>query len=231
MVGTVLQNTVEAIGRYWRALAPVAIALGFLDALVSVLLRAVVPNIDPTAPPGSIDVGAVATRLLFGSLLAFAISLIISAVMFNLVAEADERGTPDVNHAFEVTMARIWSLVGLVLLSTLAVFVGFLLLILPGIWVAVSLAPSIAILFLEERGAVDAFQESFRLVKGSWWPIFGILIIFSIFNAALGAPGAALGGIASFVYQVIASAVVLVIQPMLILYIYRALRAQRPAAT
>ncbi len=228
MVGTVLQNTVAAIGRYWRALAPVALALGFLDALVSVLLRSIAPDVDPTTPPGSIDVGSVATQLLFGSLLAFAISLIISAVMFNLVAEADETGTPDVNRAFEATMGRIWSLVGLVLLSTLAVFVGFLLLILPGIWVAVSLAPSIAVLFLEGRGAVDSFQESFRLVKGSWWPVFGILIIFGIFNGVLGAPGASLDGVAGFAYQVVASAVVLVVQPMIILYIYRALRERRP---
>jgi hypothetical protein len=63
------------------------------------------------------------------------------------------------------------------LFSSLAVLLGFVLLILPGLYVAVALSMAFPALVFERQGPIDALAYSRRLVRGNWWRTNAILVV------------------------------------------------------
>lgn len=229
MVGKVLSRTVGLIRDRWQALAGAALAFGALNELIGLLFQVFnqdalteIQSGDPIDPV-TVDVGAVFVGALFWSMLALIVGLVITAVLLIMVEEADRSGTPDVNAALARSLSRFFPLLGLVLLSTIATMAGFLLLILPGIWMAVSLIPAVAIFFLEDKGPITSFKESIRLVRGSWWSVLGVILLLGVFNLALGFLRLIPGPV-GFLLGVVVSAVALVVQATAVYFTFVELR-------
>ncbi|MET1073066.1 MAG: hypothetical protein ABWY11_10520 [Umezawaea sp.] len=72
---------------------------------------------------------------------------------------------------------RAWRLIGVSLLYPIAVFAGFLLCVVPGIWAAVLFSLTVPALVLEKLPVRRSFKRSQALVRNAWWPTFGILIV------------------------------------------------------
>ena len=93
---------------------------------------------------------------------------------------------PEVGDLF-VPFQRAWlSCVGAGILLTVIIGVGFLLLIVPGVFLAVRLSFVPFLIADEGRGPMDALTESFRRTAGYGWMLFGagllgILIIIAGF--------------------------------------------------
>jgi hypothetical protein len=84
----------------------------------------------------------------------------------------------------EVRSAFGRALIAIFLYLTLYI-VGSVILFLPGIYFAVTLAPILAIVVLEEAGAGDAFSRSFTLIQDNWWSTFGLLVIMGFVYLSL----------------------------------------------
>lgn len=69
-----------------------------------------------------------------------------------------------------VTMALIY----------VGVVAGFLLLILPGIWLGISLSMATPVIAIEESGPIAAIRRSLQLVRGNWWETFGFLALIGL---------------------------------------------------
>lgn len=95
-------------------------------------------------------------------------------------------------------------LVWIIALAIIAVgtSVGFLLLIIPGIWFAIGSSMTAPVIAVEGLGPIAAIKRSFDLVKGSWWPTFGFLLLIGL-----------IGGTASQLIQVVAVPLFLVGSP------------------
>jgi len=74
---------------------------------------------------------------------------------------------------------KFWPLLGLALLLTLGVVVGTILLIVPGVILAMAWSVSFPALVLEDRGVFAAFKRSADLTRGKRWSIF--LLFFLVF--------------------------------------------------
>src|SRR5947208_4379215 len=72
---------------------------------------------------------------------------------------------------------RMWSLIWLGIIVLVFVAVGFVLVILPGIYLLVSLAVAFPVLMLEGKRGFPAVSRSLELVQGRWWVTFGRLIV------------------------------------------------------
>ncbi|HHC09291.1 MAG TPA: hypothetical protein ENK55_11330, partial [Actinobacteria bacterium] len=140
MVSKVLGRTVELIGRRWQRLAPAALALGLLNALLNLLTGAAAER--AVAAPDRLSPG-LAWAILAAFVVAVVVGAATGALMLVLVADADRRGDPDVNDALDLVLRRLGAILGLVVVAFLLIFAGFLLLVLPGVWVAVALVPSL----------------------------------------------------------------------------------------
>lgn len=71
---------------------------------------------------------------------------------------------------------RWWHLISTGLVLSLALGLGFLLLILPGLWLAMRTLFTSVIVVLEDRRNRDAVRRSFALTKGQAWRITGLLL-------------------------------------------------------
>jgi hypothetical protein len=91
---------------------------------------------------------------------------------------------PSIGEAFDAAADRVSAVIATVALYALIVIGGFLLLIVPGIWLSVRLYFGAQVAVVDGVGPAEALRRSSRLVDGRWWSTFGRLllggIIFSI---------------------------------------------------
>lgn len=74
-------------------------------------------------------------------------------------------------------------LLGAYLMAGLGVFIGFLLLIVPGVWLAGSWTMTAPAMALEGKGAVDSLRRSFELVRGRWWHTVGFMLLVGLLGS------------------------------------------------
>lgn len=69
----------------------------------------------------------------------------------------------------------------MMLISGLIIFAGFILLIIPGLYLYARIAPAGAVMIAENRrGPIDVIGRTFALTKGQGWRILGLLLIIVI---------------------------------------------------
>jgi hypothetical protein len=118
----------------------------------------------------------VGTSLALG-LIAFLAQLLSIGAVFRLVLD-DYLGRPvSIGESFSFAAARLFALVWLSILAALLVAIGFLLFILPGIYLLVSFSVAVPVLMVEGRRGFAALARSRRLVGGRWWATFARLIV------------------------------------------------------
>ena len=105
----------------------------------------------------------------------------------------DGRLDASMGELLSVAMPYVGTLILNGIMFGIAVFVGFLALIVPGlilitIWSVVG--PSIVV---ENRGAIEAFGRSRELVRGNGWPVFGAIVIAFVILVAAYIVAAAIG--------------------------------------
>lgn len=69
---------------------------------------------------------------------------------------------------------------GSFIVYSVLIFIGFLLCILPGIYLFVPLTLIFPIIVFQEKSFSEAFTECFKLIKQNWWISFATLVIISI---------------------------------------------------
>lgn len=137
--------------------------------------------------------------------LAWIVQLIGTAVytgfVVKVVQDVRADGTRDnsVGDLMSAAMPAIGPLIVFGILSGIAIGIGFILLIIPGLFLMTIWSVGSPSIVAEGRGPLEAFGRSWELVKGQAWTVFGVLVcVFLIMVAALivaGLIGAAIGGI------------------------------------
>jgi uncharacterized membrane protein len=87
--------------------------------------------------------------------------------------------------AYRVGFHKAWPLFLGGLLYGLAALIGFILLIIPGIYVFISFSLYIQAIVVEDQGPWSTLGRSKKLIKGSWWRVFGIMFIINALIAIL----------------------------------------------
>ena len=85
-----------------------------------------------------------------------------------------------VTEAYRFGFRKTWPLFLGGLLYGLAYLIGLILLIVPGIYCAISFFFFAQAIIIEEQGPWSALGRSRKLVSGSWWRVLGILLLISI---------------------------------------------------
>ena len=147
---------------------------------------------------------ATITSVAVGALLQTPLIIALNAAAVLGAARGEE---PHVGRAFRAAAPRFVAAIGAALLAGIAVLVGFLLLIVPGIYLAVRLYLAAQAAVVDELGAGAAVRRSAELVRGEWWPTFGCLLlaglVFGLIAIAGQIVGAALSNGALFVSAVV----------------------------
>jgi hypothetical protein len=131
---------------------------------------------------------------LVGSIITLVATVLYTGYVVKLVQDVrDGRLDQSMSELFSAAAPYIGTLILNGILYGIAVFFGFLALIVPGlilitIWAVV--APSIVV---ENQGVIDAFGRSRQLVRGNGWNVFFAILLAFLILAALYIVLAALG--------------------------------------
>lgn len=183
-IGNVFSRSFTLIGQNFALL----LLTGLLTYAIPVGLSAVVfyttSGLDVNNPQawGGEQIMALA---LFGIL-----SMLFYFINMSVVTELTV--TRAVNQPFDIGPALKRSLINIVplfiimILCGLAIMLGFILLIIPGIIVSLALSVAIPAYVAESRtGIIDALKRSWELTKNHRWAILLIFILIGIFGAIL----------------------------------------------
>ncbi|GAA1228293.1 glycerophosphoryl diester phosphodiesterase membrane domain-containing protein [Kitasatospora nipponensis] len=217
-VGEILDGSIATARRHWRTV------LG-LSLVVAVLTQTTVTAIEWWSRNGGRDLAS-APLLGVGALLSQVAVLLMTALLTIVVSHAILGKSITLGEAWRAARPQLWKLVGLTLLITLVVvgimLAGFVPLIvlalvsdggpvtalgLPfalagagaALWMYLRLSLATSALMLEKQGVRAAMARSRRLVRGSWWRIFGIRLLGVLLSSLL-------SGMVTIPFTVIASA-------------------------
>ena len=170
-MGSVLQRVFDIYRDQFGLLIPAALILFVPIAVINALI---------------LDSGLVLAFLLTSIL-----ALIGTFWFQGMVVEAardiiDGRRDHDVGSLFRAALPFIGSLAGAGILAGIAIGIGFLLLIVPGLFLITIWAVIVPAIVLERVGVFDSFGRSQALVKGNGWSVLGVLVCLFVIQLVLG---------------------------------------------
>jgi hypothetical protein len=219
--------------------AIIVVPLSLISALV--LHYAVTSTTTTTHTAGGLTY-TVSTRsvgaAIFGGIIAAAISIIIGALLQAAIIRAGAQATVgdpvDVEGSYRYGFHRFGSVILVGLLVGLAVAVGFILLIIPGIIALVFLSVSIPALVVENRRGTEAMSRSWNLVRGHFWHAFGVIIVAYLIVAVVGGLLGAVGGnnwVVRWIFNAIGQIITTPFSALVSVLLYLDLRARKEALT
>jgi hypothetical protein len=89
------------------------------------------------------------------------------------------------------------------IVAGIAIFVGFLAFVIPGVFLVVRLAVVAQEAAIQRTDWLGAVRGSFELTRGLWLHVFGVVLVGGVFDFALNQAGAAVAGSHTHVQQVL----------------------------
>lgn len=204
-IGNVLAQSFRSIGRNPVLLIGVPFVCGGLpQGLISFLqqgdqqqLRDYMMRLDSGSVSPAMIIGAVAVFLL----IAIPLALISQGAMIRATLGAIQGEKASLGDCLAVAFSRMLPLLGLMILSGLAIGFAFLLLIVPGIILSLVWYVAAPVLVVEQLGVSESLSRSADLTRGYRWSLFGLAIIVGIIgftaNMLVGGMGAAFAAAAA----------------------------------
>jgi len=188
-VGELLGDAFRLYARHWQNLivivAAIVIPLSFLQVVLSeVWIR------EGLAEDDILNGVEVSTGTVLGGILAGLVVAFVSILMWTILTGAITRAAAgtflghdiDVGESYRFGFARFWSIVLVGVLSALAIALGFVLLVIPGLIVLTFLCCAIPALVIEEKRGREALRRSWNLVHGHGWHVFGTIVVAGLLN-------------------------------------------------
>jgi hypothetical protein len=178
--GEILSATLEVYGRYWWQFLLMAFAVvAPIDVVLYGIIGGQFASSDPTVTP------YVASLEIFEPIV-LTIPL-VTAVHVRAVQVIGEGRPPDVATALREGFVLLPAVCWPIVLAFLGALLGYICLILPGIWLTVRWAFSAQSVVVDDLRGVAAIKRSSSLVDGAWWRVFGILILLYLIGGAAAA--------------------------------------------
>jgi hypothetical protein len=182
----------EVLGEAW-ALYKRFLKQFFLTALVVFAVLDLLSALADSAAGDGVAAGA------FWGLVALVIGIVgyfwVQGALVELVQDVrDGRADRTIGETYKAVQPRLPALIVAGILAGIGIFIGLVLLIVPGLFLLTIWSMIVPVVVLEGRSAGESFTRSREIVRGNGWNVFGLIIVtfFSV-------------GIASAVIRIILS--------------------------
>jgi hypothetical protein len=175
-IGRVIQELFSVLGRNFKTFGLLALILtGIPAAVLYGLQMSVLTAADPTQPFGprfgwSVLLGIVSA--LFGVILQ-------TTIIYGTVNDLNERRV-SVGDALGAGLRLFLPIIGLAILMGLGIGLASILLIVPGIILAIAWCVAVPAYVIEQTGIMGAFGRSAALTRGNRWRIFGLFLLYIV---------------------------------------------------
>ena len=229
----------ENAGRLWILVAIVVVPLSFLSWLISTVFLGPVTSVTTVGgqtvevvEPRSLLVGILA------SLVAAAISIVIGAILQAATLRAGALATigdpVDVAESYRWGLRRFGSVLLVSILVGIVVAFGFILLVVPGVIFLTFLAVSVPAVVVEGARGTGAMRRSWRLVRGHFWHVLGVVVVGLVIAGVVAGLISALGrgnDVLGLVFGTIGQIVVAPFTALVTVLLYLDLRARSETLT
>ena len=173
--------------------------------------------------PGS---ASIALAIIFGAL-----SILYQGMVVKLVQDVqDGRRDNSIGELVRSVEPVFWPLVAVSILFGLGVAIGFIFLIIPGLFLLVIWSVVAPVTVLERPGVFHAFRRSRELVRGNGWNVFGVIVLVFlavvVVSVAAGIATNSLGSVGRSLVQWAVNAALAPVTALSASVLYFALRRQ-----
>lgn len=158
------------LGRFFLTAFVVYVVLDFLSALAD-------------AAAGDSALAAVVWGLLAAVLSIVGFFWVQGALVETVRDVRDGRADRTVGETYGAVQSRLPALIVAGIIAGIAIIIGLILLIVPGLFLITIWSMIGAVIVLEGRSAGESFGRSREIVRGHGWSVFGLLIITFILVA------------------------------------------------
>jgi hypothetical protein len=124
---------------------------------------------------------------LLGSLVSIIAAYLLQATLVKAVQDVrDGRVDMSIGETVQAARPYLWSVVGASILAGIAITIGFILIIVPGLYLITIWAVIVPVIVIEGSGAMASFGRSRQLVRGHGWHVFGTLVLVYIILLVVG---------------------------------------------
>jgi hypothetical protein len=117
------------------------------------------------------------------AVIVYLVQLISLGAIIRLVLDNLRGETTSLREALGFAVDRVLGMFWVALLVGVTVVIGFLFIIIPGIYFAVGLCIAIPIVIAESLRGTNALRRSFDLVRGRWWATVGRILLAGLIAA------------------------------------------------
>lgn len=186
-IGELIDGAIKLYRREWKVLigivAFVLVPVTFLESYLTRILATPFGQ-GPVASQDAVNSALIASVIIALVQFAFVQPFLIAAVARAATnMYTGERVTVGATYRYALT--RVPGILLISILTLLATLVGFLLLVIPGIIVAVRMSFASIVLVVEGKRGTGAMGRSWQLSKGHFWRILGAVVVAGIIGAVV----------------------------------------------
>jgi hypothetical protein len=160
--GAVIGKAWDLYGAHWRHLIPIAFVVYVLITLFQLFLAAILGGFG----------------FLIGSLVGLAGLFWLQGALVVAVDDVrDGRADLSIGQTLDRVRPRLNTLAMAGVLAGLGIAVGFVLLIVPGLYLLTIWLLIVPAIMLENCGVLQSFGRSRELVRGYGWSVFGVIVL------------------------------------------------------
>jgi len=194
VVGRVFERAFAAVRTNPAVILGLALVVG---AIPNLLMTYVVVQLGMASTEavvaGQISPAGFAAAALFSGIISMVIGALVQGALTRATISATEGTRVSFGDSLATSLRVVLPLIGLAIVSAIGVGLGMLLLIVPGIILALMWSVAVPVLVAERRGVFESLGRSSDLAKGAKGRIFGIFIVvfiaYAIASAVLGVVG------------------------------------------
>jgi hypothetical protein len=232
-IGEILSTAFQLYRRHWRTLFAIAAVVVVPLTLLQYLLGDWIRSRGEVTSYQQISTAtwAVGAAGLVAGLAGLLMYLVLTGAITRAVAAEVAGQDPSVEESYRFGFHRLGAVLLVSVLVGLATIAGFILFIIPGIYIGVRLAVSVEALVVEGRPGTQAMGRSWELVGGHWWHAFGALVVAGLLtgvvNAVITSPFNNTGWFVQAVAAAVATVITLPYGVLVGVLLYLDLRARK----
>jgi len=175
-----IKSAVNFYKKNWKNLSIIGIVPQLLMSILSIVFG-LVTGFDLVNFDKSITLSVIAIIfILLIFLIAVFINLVQVVVLIKYIHSHYIGTKLSLEDSFKKSIPLFWSIVFIAIITGLINLGSMILFIIPGIFIVVSSIFYMFTFVVDDKRGFSSLVESYRLVRGRWWPIFGRILFFGL---------------------------------------------------
>jgi hypothetical protein len=113
------------------------------------------------------------------------IGVLTTAACVKAVSDVYLDQPADVGLSLRFALRRLGSLLWLEIMTGVLLVLAFIAVVIPSIWLYAAWSVAVPALLIEGRRGWGALSRSFRLVRGRWWAVAGVLLVATVMTSVV----------------------------------------------